>query len=362
MLWDAASGHVHRLWESRGYRGQMTFTPDDRRLAAITSRHGYYGYEIGMIELWDTATGHQVLTLEKHSDPAAFLDFSRDGYRLCTSGSDFKVRQSEAFPWASSGDSKSVSQADELKSYAVHYWEQRLAAERGTVAEPTTAGRIIESPLDRSLIAERDPRATSMQIDLMRHFTDPLTEAFHPLFRGNNCLDHDLRELPRGLVELGGTLFDVRGLVQLRPGAQRPGWELNWGLFKATCNGISGGAFQRFHLIHGGILWPIGSADLEGRPVAALVLHYADGSRSEIEIVYGRHVREWEANPGSRSEVTEGEVAWRGSNPVVALAGRSLRLYQASWDNPRPGEPLTSIDYVSRLTAFAPFLIAITVE
>jgi hypothetical protein len=39
-----------------------------------------------------------------------------------------------------------------------------------------------------------------------------------------------------------------------------------------------------------------------------------------------------------------------------------LRLYRASWDNPRPDEQVTSIDYVSRMTAFAPFLIAITVE
>jgi hypothetical protein len=142
----------------------------------------------------------------------------------------------------------------------------------------------------------------------------------------------------------------------------RTAWEVNWALFKAACNGIPGGSFQRIHLVHGGILWPIGSADLEGRSVAALVFHYADGGRSEIEIVYGRHVREWEANPDSGSEVTEGEVVWEGSNPVVALAGDSVRLYQTSWDNPRPGEPVTSIDYVSRLTAFAPFLVAMTVE
>ena len=362
FLWDAASGRVLRRWESRGYRGQMTFTPDDRRLVAITSRHGFYGYEIGMIELWDTATGRQVLMLEKHVDAGGSLAFNPDGHRLCTSASDFAIRQTEAFPWVLSANSQSAAQADELRTYAAHYWEQRLKAERGTNAEYLAEGRIIESPLDMSLIPERDSRGTPMQIDLTRHFTDPLTEVFHPVFRAIECLDHDLRELPRGLVELGGKLFDVRGVIQLRPGEQRTAWELNWSLFQAACNGIPVGSFERIHLVHGGILWPLGSADLEGRPVAALVFHYADGERSEVEIVYGRQVREWETNPGSRSEVSEGEVVWWGSNPVVALAGDSLRLYQASWDNPRPGERVASIDFVSRLTAFAPFLIAITVE
>lgn len=258
---------------------------------------------------------------------------------------------------------KLQTDADALGRYARRYWERRLAAERGPADEFPVEGRIIESPLDTSLIPERDPRASPLQLDLTRHYTDPLTEAFHPVFRAIEALDQDLREMPRGLVELGGTLFDVRGVIQLRPECPLPdAWRLNWELFQPACNEIPVGAFKRIHLIHGGVLWPASPVTLEGRAVAALVFHYADGGRSEVDIVYGQHVREWEASPSSKWEVAEGEVVWRGSNPVVAGAGTPLRLYRASWDNPRPEARVCSVDHVSRMTAFAPFLIAITVE
>jgi len=39
-----------------------------------------------------------------------------------------------------------------------------------------------------------------------------------------------------------------------------------------------------------------------------------------------------------------------------------LRLYLTPYENPRPDLEVTSIDFVSKLTHAAPFLVALTVE
>jgi hypothetical protein len=231
------------------------------------------------------------------------------------------------------------------------------------------------------LIPRRATEAAWQQLDLTDHYTGILTEPFHPMFnlvehptglpavpfnrlaRGTGQMDDDLRQLPQGLVEFDDVLFDVRGVIQLRLRAPAGGpSDLIWEPFPSECRGIPvGRSFSRLRILHAGIVRGA-AAGLEGKVVAVLVCHYTDGSQSPLEIVYGRHVREWEETPGSTGEVSEGKVVWRGSNPVVKALGNSLRVYGTRWDNPRPGERVTSIDYVSRLTAFAPFLIAITVE
>jgi hypothetical protein len=39
-----------------------------------------------------------------------------------------------------------------------------------------------------------------------------------------------------------------------------------------------------------------------------------------------------------------------------------LRLYQTSWENPKPDLEVVSFDFVSAMANSAPFLIAVTVE
>jgi hypothetical protein len=94
------------------------------------------------------------------------------------------------------------------------------------------------------------------------------------------------------------------------------------------------------------------------------VLHYADGDSAELELLYGRDVRDWWFDPReATAETTDrGRVVWTGSNPVVETQGRSLRLYATTPENPRPAVKVTTIDWVSGMSRSAPFLIAITVE
>jgi hypothetical protein len=94
------------------------------------------------------------------------------------------------------------------------------------------------------------------------------------------------------------------------------------------------------------------------------VLHYADGTQHELEIVYGRDLRDWwhggRGDPAA--EVTQAKVGWTGSNPVADRYKASVRLFVRTYDNPRPEVEVVSIDFVSKLTAAAPFLVAMTVE
>jgi hypothetical protein len=365
-LWDANSGRLLRQWGSRGREARLSFSPDGQRLAAISSRHSTYGFDVGMVELWDVRTGRQLLVLDQHTDPGATIEFSPDGLCLATGGTDFRICQAEAFPWDSVYYPNGVPPADALNHYARSYWQRRVAAELADLPDSDINGSVVKLPFDRRSIPPRDPRATDQQLDLTAHYTNPFNETFHPAFNLRH-LDHDLRELPHGLAELAGITWDVRGVIQLRPGTAlqdiwRGLWALNWESFPDGVTDIQVRPFRQIHLLHGGVLSHGKPADVEGKAVAALICHYADGAQAEFEIVYGRHLREWEEQPGSTGDVSDGQVAWRGSNPAARDMGISLRLYQSSWVNPRPDVPVTSIDYVSRKTAFAPFLVAITVE
>ena len=62
----------------------VAFTPDDKRLAT--------GGDSGVITLWDTATGQEVLTLRGHSGAISRLTFSADGRFLASASKDGSVK------------------------------------------------------------------------------------------------------------------------------------------------------------------------------------------------------------------------------------------------------------------------------
>jgi hypothetical protein len=57
-----------------------------------------------------------------------------------------------------------------------------------------------------------------------------------------------------------------------------------------------------------------------------------------------------------------GVVAWRGENTATRRRGFSLQLYRTTWENPVPGAEIASLDFISRLSSSAPFLVAITAD
>jgi hypothetical protein len=100
----------------------------------------------------------------------------------------------------------------------------------------------------------------------------------------------------------------------------------------------------------------------DGTPIGRYVVKYEDKSEQVIPIVYGEDVRDW-WNWDNSKPVTRGELAWTGSNPVVSLQNLTIRLYLATWKNPKPDTKITEIDYLSAGdTPAAPFCVAITTE
>jgi len=55
-------------------------------------------------------------------------------------------------------------------------------------------------------------------------------------------------------------------------------------------------------------------------------------------------------------------VAWVGTNPVSERYEAKVRLFLSTFENPKPEVEVVSVDFVSKLTPFAPFLVAMTVE
>ena len=153
---------------------------------------------------------------------------------------------------------------------------------------------------------------------------------------------------------LGGTAFDIRGVIQLAglrtdtAGAVYPSQVVDVPVKQA---------WRRLHCLLG----------LTGEPVkdetqvASLALHLANGFELIVPIVQGREVRFWESNAND-SSAPKPEAVWTGQNALSRVSGHLARLYRASWDNPYPGQSLVSVDFRSQESGGAPFLVGITVD
>ena len=198
-------------------------------------------------------------------------------------------------------------------------------------------------------VPPRDTQAKPNLIDLTPYYNVTLTESWHSLATG---LDNSLSALPRGLQNLGGIDFDVRGVIQIA------GAQLRGGRFPSQVKGIKiGRKCQRLHVLHG-TGWQV--QDLTR--IGSYVLHYSDGSDAELNIIYGTDVRDWWFWPQEPKESKEAVAAWTGKNPATEQQGMSLRLYRSTRENPNPDLIVESIDFISSMSGSAPFLIAITVE
>ena len=242
--------------------------------------------------------------------------------------------------------------------------------------------------LDPGEIPPRDPNAGRHLVDLSGHYNAGLEGTWHTNTSVTpdslKLLSNDLADLPVGTQKLSGVEFDVRGLIQLDGKTLRS----EGGKYPVRVDGIPvGRKINSLHALHA-TGWQVP----QGTVVGAYVLHHEDGSQTEIEIVYGKHVLDWWSFTNVALDSENTKIAWTGSNALArtivpaqpqerladgasrlleniglkklaqAEGRRCIRLFRSAWDNPHPRLEVESIDFVSKMTDSAPFLVAITVE
>ena len=202
--------------------------------------------------------------------------------------------------------------------------------------------------------APKDPGRACL--DLQPYGTHKLAEDSASGLAGNN-----LAALPTGDREFAGVKFQV-GEKYLQLGSphfrsERP----------EKIEGIKvGRAFKKLHILHstGYGSSPEGSVRhiTDGTVVAEYRVKYEGADTATIEVVYGKHVRDYWFDKDAPG-VTGSKVAWEGDSDAAKRAGKQVRLFLTTWENPKPGKRVVEIDYVrAKDTPAAPFCVALTAE
>ncbi|MCI0540539.1 MAG: WD40 repeat domain-containing serine/threonine protein kinase [Verrucomicrobiales bacterium] len=280
--------------------GQLAFSPDGTRLAVHNSG------ENNVLVVWDLIEIRRQLA-------KLGLDWDRPSYRA-----------------------RNTPSLNERSIQAVR------------IVDPVPLSSDRRQELSR-VIPTRNPGASADLVDLSDHYNLALRQTW---FSSDPARENSFSELPPGITRLAGVDFDVRGLVQLA------GDSAIARVYPQRISGVRAGRVCRFlHVLHGTRKW-----ETDGARIGRYVIHYADGRQGEWPIVYGQDIRDfWK--PANEPEGPASLVeAWTGHNADAAANGRGIRLFKATWKNPRPDVPVESIDFESDLTNCEPFLIAITAE
>jgi hypothetical protein len=182
-------------------------------------------------------------------------------------------------------------------------------------------------------------------IDLQAHANQKRVDDFPSIYDlpGNN-----LAALAAGKQELLGIAFQVGDGVP----------HLGSTLLKDLPDKIEIKIGKKFHTLN--VLHAAANAVDEGDvTIATYTFHYDDGKSHTIAIVNGKDIGSFWKRP-SALEPTAAREAWEGTNDCVKKRGAKIRLFVSSWENPRPGRTVLSIDFVSAKTKAAPFCVAMT--
>jgi WD40 repeat protein len=403
--WDLATGRMHLNLPTGNGVGRFMFSNDGALIAAT----GNLGAQV-----WDAKTGELVSPPLRQNQYYTFvndLQFMPDGRGVAGGGSPeaaqiwnlapepFTVEQWSTLCQAISGQKvgdrgaleplpmTQFSNAWQLarmqhplaftnSDEAICRWIQVRPSERRSAALWKTLRRHLDpaierNPTDPSLkkwrtvaalhlgdlhqaaqdnpsfaVLPRDPCATAHQIDLTAFYNRSLAKD------GLGVADVDWAELPQGLQQFGGTLFDLRGFIGISghcpDGPDYP---------KAVTH-IPVKTRGRFiHVLH------FTSFECnDGIKVGAYLLRYANGQTAEFPVEYGRDVRNWWTVDGEPAVTPSAAVVWVGSTPGAAASGRTIRLWKRTYVNPVPEFDIAEMDFVSAMAYPAPALMAVTID
>jgi hypothetical protein len=143
-------------------------------------------------------------------------------------------------------------------------------------------------------------------------------------------------------IYLDGMAFDVRGYVLAADQSPQSAKSKDI-LVRRLC--------RRVHLLQ--TAWATWQP---GTRLGSYRVHFADGDRREIPIVYGRDVGAFITRPAATEEAAT--VAWEHQT----TDGARLRLYRLTWDNPRPNIAIDHLEFIAERKTGEPALLAVTVE
>jgi hypothetical protein len=188
------------------------------------------------------------------------------------------------------------------------------------------------------------------QLNLADYYNALLTLAWLPKTDQNHSR-LDLGDVPQKLQPLAGVTFDVRGVIQLTGRRLREAGAL----FPEVVQDIPVGLkCHRLHFLHGAS----GGAP-EATPIGFYRLSYADGRTQDLQLIYGKNVRDWCAGSTPQGLDEHTAIAWSSAQGADTC---SRALFRTTWEHPLPEVEIKTIDFASNLTASAPFLVAITAE
>ena len=113
----------------------------------------------------------------------------------------------------------------------------------------------------------------------------------------------------------------------------------------------------KLHLLHA-----TGWSTDDDTIIGEYVVTWEDDTSVTIPLRYGKDILDWWYDDSS-AEPKEAKVAWKGANRQAGSSGKKIRLYLASWENPKPEKKVKTIDFTTmKETPCAPFCVAITAE
>ncbi len=170
---------------------------------------------------------------------------------------------------------------------------------------------------------------------------------------------YDLRALPGGIQWVGGVPFRLaegatagaRTCLMLADATTRPG------LYPEAIYEIPvGRRTPALYFLHTCSVPPTRQRQLyaEHNPtlLGAYVVTYQDGRQEKIPLRYLANIHDWNGQRGPAQALG----VWEGKTAGGAL----VSLGAVEWRNPRPEEPIRSLDFTSALSSARPVLLALT--
>jgi len=198
----------------------------------------------------------------------------------------------------------------------------------------------------RQAIPERNNLCGNNLLNLTPYYTESLNDDIH--HKPGNTLS----DLPKGLQNLGGIDFDIRGIIQL---AGYRSEEITTLVYPQKIIGIPANQKGKsVHFLHASA-WNI---DFEPMEIGNYQINYDDGEQEQIKLTYRKNIWDWWSSEKDSLLMP----VWKGKNERTTAIGQQIRLFMLSWENPYPEKNIISIDLISNGEGPGPMIAAISVS